>query len=201
MSGPVSDNTGPVLPGPDDRSTNTARKTPAPIERTSSGLLKKFKSARVTFWAPWTEQYDQAGLLLALQRASAPSNPPEKWIKTGLEYYNGVHMLSTVATDRYADWSVSPLGSPTPEKLTVELRREGDEHGKSLWVYRLVLDERGEVKERIPLREICWVLADEDAGGGEEWLLDVSALVARPAKGAKGPLKVDFYEFEVEWSE
>jgi uncharacterized protein len=160
----------------------------------------------VTFWADWTEQYDQAGLLLAFQRASSPSHPPEKWVKTGLEFYNGTPQLSTVATDRWADWSVSPLStSPSDEekieRLTVEIRREGDEHGKSVWVYRLVLDAQGNVKERIPLREICWVLADEDAGGGEEWKLDVIALVARPAKGAKESLKVAFYEFKVEWSD
>ncbi|KAI0476877.1 hypothetical protein F4859DRAFT_66057 [Xylaria cf. heliscus] len=46
----------------------------APISRTSSGLLKKFRSARVTFWAPWTERYDQAGLLFG--KESLESSDP-----------------------------------------------------------------------------------------------------------------------------
>ncbi|KAI1646951.1 uncharacterized protein F4817DRAFT_120014 [Daldinia loculata] len=180
----------------------------APISHTSSGLLKNFKSARVTFWADWKERYDQGGLLLVpKRRSSANISPPEKWIKTGVEYYVGRPQLSTVSTDRFADWSVAPLtlteNEPEPAKVggvTIEIAREGDEHGKSFWVHRLVLDANGDVVEKIPLREICWVLADEDEAGGEEWLLDVSPLVARPEKNATGSLKVNFKTFEVRWA-
>ncbi|KAI1373397.1 hypothetical protein F4677DRAFT_429518 [Hypoxylon crocopeplum] len=179
----------------------------APISRTSSGLLKKFQSARVTFWADWTERYDQAGLLLVPKRlSSAAVSPPEKWIKTGVEFYFGRPQLSTVGCDRYADWSVAPLTLTANEAdpaevdgVTIEVVREGDEHGKSFWVYRLVLDAEGGVVEKIPLREICWVLADEDEAGGEEWLLDVSPFVARPEKMATESLKVNFKTFEVQW--
>lgn len=161
----------------------------------------------MTFWADWTERYDQGGLLLALKRVSAPPASPnqssEKWVKTGVEFYQGAPMLSTVATDRWADWSVGPLGAPAvdPAKgITLEIIREGDENGKSAWVYRLVLDEAGNVKEKVPLREICWIFADENDKDGEEWLLDVSPLVARPAKTSSDPLKVNFFEFDVRWS-
>ncbi|KAK8050594.1 hypothetical protein PG994_012324 [Apiospora phragmitis] len=180
----------------------------APISRTSSGQLKKFQSARVTFWADWTERYDQGGLLLALKRVSAPTaptaptQPSEKWVKTGVEFYQGAPMLSTVATDRWADWSVGPLGADAvdPAKgVTLEIVREGDENGKSAWVYRLIRDEAGRVKEKVSLREICWIFADEDDKDGEEWLLDVSPLVARPAKTSSDSLKVNFFEFEVKW--
>ncbi|KAI1406057.1 hypothetical protein F4819DRAFT_481875 [Hypoxylon fuscum] len=178
----------------------------APISRTSSGPLKKFQSARVTFWADWTERYDQAGLLLVPKRVSASAvSPPDKWIKTGVEFYFGRPQLSTVGCDRFADWSVGPLaltpGEAEPAAaggVTIEIVREGDEHGKSFWVYRLVLDAEGQVKEKIPLREICWVLADEDENGGD-WLLDVSPLVARPEKKATESLKVNFKSFEVQW--
>ncbi|KAI5855614.1 hypothetical protein GGS23DRAFT_589601 [Durotheca rogersii] len=184
----------------------------APISHTNTGPLKKFLSARVTFWADWTERYDQAGLLLVPRRASAPpptsTGPaPDKWIKTGLEYYQSRPQLSTVGCDRFADWSVVPLvltaGEADPGAgtgLTIEIAREGDEHGKSLWVYRLVLGSGGEVAERIPLREICWVLADEDDETAGEWLLDVGPLVARPEKVAAAPLKVEFKSFEVQWA-
>ncbi|KAI1337728.1 hypothetical protein F5Y15DRAFT_142594 [Xylariaceae sp. FL0016] len=180
----------------------------APISRTSSGFLKKFQSARVTFWADWTQRYDQAGLLLVPKRVSAssaetgPSSPPEKWIKTGIEYYRSRPQLSTVCCDRFADWSIGQLAAPVVDPgrgVTLEARREGDEHGKSVWVYRVLLDETGEVKERVPLREICWIFADEDEGGGEEWVLDVSPLVARPEKGASDSLRATFTEFKVEW--
>ena len=144
--------------------------------------------------------------MLALKRVSAPpaspDQPPEKWIKTGVEFYQGQPMLSTVATDRWADWSVGPLGAAVdPAKgVTLEIIREGDENGKSAWVYRLLLDEAGNVKEKVPLREICWIFADENDKDGEEWLLDVSPLVARPAKTSAESLKVNFFEIEAKWS-
>ncbi|KAI1101995.1 hypothetical protein F4804DRAFT_314429 [Jackrogersella minutella] len=178
----------------------------APVSHTSSGPLKKFQSARVTFWADWTERYDQAGLLLVPKRKSSAVTPPEKWIKTGVEFYFGKPQLSTVGCDRFADWSVAPLtlaaNEDEPAKVggvTIEVVREGDENGKSLWVYRLVLDKQGQVVGKIPLREICWVLADEDEAGGEEWVLDVSPLVARPEKDTNKTLKVNFQAFEVQW--
>lgn len=168
-------------------------------------MLAKFQSARVTFWADWTECYDQAGLLLALKRASAPTKPEEpaeKWIKTGVEYYQDKPQLSTVGCDKWADWSVSAVGDTVdPAKgLTLEVVREGDEHGKSAWVYRLIRDADGNVQEKIPLREICWIFADENENGGEEWVLDVSPLIARPEKKATTALQVNFMEFSVNWS-
>ncbi|KAI0013891.1 hypothetical protein F4779DRAFT_561783 [Xylariaceae sp. FL0662B] len=179
----------------------------APISHTASGPLKAFQSARATFWAEWTEQYDQGGLLLVPKRKSsaAAAAPPEKWVKTGVEYYRGAPQLSTVGCDRFADWSVGPLtaGVDPARGVTVEAVREGGGSGgkgRSVWVYQLLLDGDGEVAERIPLREICWILADEDEDGdGEEWLLEVSPLVARPEKKATEPLKVRFAEFRVQW--
>ncbi|KAI0528006.1 hypothetical protein F5B22DRAFT_15467 [Xylaria bambusicola] len=172
----------------------------APISRTSTGLLKKFQSARVTFWASWTERYDQAGLLLVPRSATSTpptTEAPEKWVKTGIEFYENQPQLSTVGCDRWADWSVSPLTRAVdPEQgVTLEARREGDENGRSVWVYQLVLDKSGEVVERLPLREICWILADED----EEQVLDVSPLVARPERNTTSQLSVEFKEFSVVW--
>ncbi|KAI1368390.1 hypothetical protein F5Y08DRAFT_295677 [Xylaria arbuscula] len=174
----------------------------APISRTSTGLLNKFRSARVTFWAPWTERYDQAGLLLVPRGASSTpptTEAPDKWLKTGIEYYNNEPQLSTVGCDRWADWSIGPLSRPVdPEHgITLEARREDDEHGRSIWIYQLILDKAtGEVIERLPLREVCWILADEENEGE---ILDVSPLVARPERSATAPLSVEFKEFNVVW--
>ncbi|KAI0603560.1 hypothetical protein F4775DRAFT_588079 [Biscogniauxia sp. FL1348] len=190
----------------------------ASITRTATGRLSKFLSARVSFRASWTERYDQAGLLLVPRRASSSSSaspppppPPDRWVKAGVEFYEGAPQLSTVCCDRWADWSVAPLSpssSSTPgggegETVTIEAVREGDENGKSVWVYRLVRDAAtGETLRRVPMREICWILADEDDDdddGGDYWVIDVSPLVARPEKSASGPLKVEFSEFVVAW--
>jgi uncharacterized protein len=144
--------------------------------------------------------YDQGGLLLVLKPAT--SKQPNKWIKTGLEFYNNQPQLSTVACDRWADWSISPLIKPVDPKhgITLEVVREGDEHGKSVWIYQLHLDEAtGQVREKTPLREVCWIFADEDEKDGEEWVLDVSPLLARPARTTTDSLKVDFKEFKIQW--
>jgi len=44
------------------------------------------------------ELYDQAGLMVMLDKTV--------WIKAGIEYVNGVHYLSTVATQDYSDWAI-----------------------------------------------------------------------------------------------
>ncbi|KAJ1335566.1 hypothetical protein MN608_02306 [Microdochium nivale] len=182
----------------------------APITRTQPGLLKKFKSARITFWADWTERYDQAGLVLTLNRASSSSSSskqaegaassPERWVKTGIEYYQGHPQLSAVGCDRWADWHVSPLAKKSADgTVTLEVVRESDENGKSIWIYQLVLDGEGKVTEKQPMREICWILADEDEGEGKEWRLEISPLLCRPSSGTSEVLKVDFSDFIVEW--
>ncbi len=83
--------------------------------------------------------------------------------------------------------------------MTIELRREGDELGTSLWVYELVLGSDGQVEERRPLREVTWFFAEEDG-----WQLEVSAMAARPAskETVVGPteLVVSFEGAEVEFA-
>lgn len=147
--------------------------------------------------------------MLTLNRASssnskqtegASSSSPERWVKTGIEYYQGQPQLSAVGCDRWADWHVSPLAKKSADgTVTLEVVRESDENGKSIWIYQLVLDGEGKVIEKQPMREICWILADEDEGGGEEWRLEISPLLCRPSSGTSEVLKVDFSDFIVEW--
>lgn len=127
--------------------------------------------------------------------------------------------LSTVSADNWADWSVAPLtggtgtgtgtspatsgsGSECPW-TTLLVEKSGDEHGKSLWVYRLVVDEEtGQEKERVALREICWVYGLEDQ---EEWEVEVVAMAARPEKnpqeGEERDLVVKVRGWDVKWEE
>lgn len=135
------------------------------------------------------------------------TNPYQrKWIKTGIELYNSHPLISTVACDSWADWSVYPINGvthtekPADEQIQsgkmsmhIWIKREEDENGMSLWVYAL---DPATCKE-VPLREITWVFGDD---GGKGWELDVCALVARPAKDAEGELECFFESWGTEWT-
>lgn len=111
-------------------------------------------------------------------------------------------VITAVGCDRWADWSIGPLTRPVnPERgVTLEAVREGDENGRSVWIYQVILDEStGEEVERIALREVCWILADEEDDEGKGWVLDISPLIARPEKNATTPLSAEFKEFTVVW--
>ncbi|KKA28347.1 hypothetical protein TD95_000178 [Thielaviopsis punctulata] len=158
-------------------------------------IFNVFSSACLTFSATWTNRYDQAGLLLLLRPAySAPDQPPAKWIKTGVEFYMDAPQLSTVVCERWADWSVAPAppSSAFHKRVTIMIKAEQDEHGKSLWVYHV--DHEG---AKSPLREICGVYGDD----GVDWQLEVGYMAARPDRNATDDLKVDFHNFEVHMKE
>ncbi|VUC22335.1 unnamed protein product, partial [Clonostachys rosea] len=169
----------PTVPGPDN-----------PV-----GPLGNFVSASLTFRVPTVVQYDQAGLLLSLNEGNntQAQNIPPKWIKTGIELYNGVPRLGTVGTDAWSDWSIAPIttnghtdgGRPW---TTVSIQKQQDDLGLSLWVYQLV----GE--DKVPLREINWPF-----GYGDGWTLSVDAYAAKPGEGK--PLVADFKDFQIVWKE
>jgi uncharacterized protein len=63
--------------------------------------------------------YDQAGLMLRID--------PTRWVKTGIEYTDGLMHFSVVVTNGVSDWSVIPLHDATPrDELHVRLTRHGD---------------------------------------------------------------------------
>ncbi|OAA53546.1 hypothetical protein ISF_08707 [Cordyceps fumosorosea ARSEF 2679] len=191
-----------IRAGPD---TDIWKKPPAkdifnaPFKTHSSNPVAKFRSAQVTFTAAYAQQYDQAGLLFRLTPPTAADQqqPARKWVKTGVELYEGLPRLSTVSCDTWADWSVGPVDSSSAAEVaagkrsvTVRVRAEGDANGRSWWVYHI----DGETET--PLREICWIADARYAG----WTLEVAALVARPAKGGEGELEAKFEDFTVEWA-
>lgn len=73
--------------------------------------------AEVGIRGRYRDLYDQAGIMLRVD--------DKHWIKTGIEYVDGVQNLSAVVTHDYSDWSVIPLTQP-PEvlRLRVERRQE-----------------------------------------------------------------------------
>jgi hypothetical protein len=181
--------------------------THTPPGTNTTNSLKSFVSAQVSFSFPWTHaaQYDQGGLVLSFHPksgsppASQSTAPPPKWIKTGVEFYNSAPRVSTVACDAWADWSVgdrSPDGSEEEGKLwtTVSIEKAIDQHGPSLWVFRVLADGT-----KVPLREVTWVYA----GGDEQvanWDLRVEAFAARPDTTVTSDLEVEFKDFKVEWA-
>ncbi|THU86535.1 hypothetical protein K435DRAFT_970254 [Dendrothele bispora CBS 962.96] len=163
-------------------STNRFNAPTQSLLSSGSVPLKSFNRVRLSFNANWTTRYDQGGILLHLTKAEGNlASESDRWIKTGIEFYMGKPYISTVATLTFSDWSIYPTttssaSTVTNDKTTIELRREKDELGSSLWVNEIVLDVDGNEVERKPLREITWFFAEEDG-----WFVDVRAMAARPA--------------------
>ncbi len=129
-----------------------------------STTVASLKSAKVTVSANWKHKYDQGGLCLVM---NSESNH-KQWVKTGVEYLNGQPRVSTVATDRWSDWSLRPMPAGDDSAVTIEMVSEND---GSLWVYLL------EGGMRSPMREVTW-WADVDKNA-DCW---IGVYAARPAK-------------------
>lgn len=127
---------------------------------------------------------------MLLHLTKAGTDIKDRWLKTGVEFYNNKPYISTVGCDGFADWSIYPVDGEL-EEYTMEVRREEDENGTSLWVY---LVAKGE--ERIPLREVAWFFANE-----EGWDVSVGAMACRPAAtevvGGES-LEVKFWDFDLQ---
>lgn len=73
------------------------------IHDTEHALLAPFSpgtAIEVEYTARFSEQFDQAGLFI--------SASPEKWVKAGTEFADGLLSAGAVVTDNYSDWSLSP---------------------------------------------------------------------------------------------
>jgi uncharacterized protein len=104
-------------------------------------------------------------------------------------------MLSTVACDAWADWSVAPIevgdGITAAETwTTISIEKEEDEHGVSLWIYHV-----RDTGEKVPLREVTWVFGHDP----DQWNIQVLAMAARPEKKAVGDLEVSIKEMAIRW--
>ncbi len=73
--------------------------------------------AEVEVQAAYRDQYDQAGLMVRLDR--------ERWVKSGVELVDGEHRLSTVVTHAVSDWSCCAVAA-LPEWVGVRMTRSGD---------------------------------------------------------------------------
>ena len=76
-------------------------------------------SASAVVTGRYEHLYDQAGLMLRIDDTH--------WIKTGIEYTDGLMHFSVVVTRGVSDWSVIPLHDATPQDdVHVRLTRHGD---------------------------------------------------------------------------
>jgi regulation of enolase protein 1 (concanavalin A-like superfamily) len=157
--------------------------------------LHSFQRVSVTISASWSQLYDQGGLVFIIPTAGM--DPVDhKWIKTGIEFYQGEPYVSTVAADRWADWSLLQAGIKDG-KVTLEIERNTKEG--TLWIY--IIDGR----KRIPIREVTWALSEPETS--DCW---VGVYAATPtiieregseSANAKGHLDVRFEAWELEVTE
>ncbi|CAN7241828.1 DUF1349 domain-containing protein [Rhizobium sp. LjRoot254] len=76
-------------------------------------------SATVTIRGDYQALYDQAGMMLRIDETH--------WIKTGIEFTDGLMHFSVVVTRGVSDWSVIPLHSASTETAVfVRLTRHAD---------------------------------------------------------------------------
>ena len=142
-------------------------------------------------------------MLVLPQSDTGGGNP--KFVKTGIEFYDGRPQLSVVAVDRWADWSLaggsSSVGKDADSSVTIELEREeiDGSPGPSLWIYHVTDDHGQKGKEvRNPLREVTWLFHDPDNKEAECW---VGAFCAKPTATPGNPdqtLTVRVENFEIE---
>ncbi|MFD2147663.1 DUF1349 domain-containing protein [Mucilaginibacter antarcticus] len=73
--------------------------------------------ATVKITGQYKELFHQAGLMIRTDN--------KNWIKTGIEYVDGVQNVSAVVTHNTSDWSVAPRND-SPKSIWLNLLRKGD---------------------------------------------------------------------------
>jgi regulation of enolase protein 1 (concanavalin A-like superfamily) len=73
--------------------------------------------ASVKITGAYKELFHQAGLMVRIDN--------KNWIKTGIEYVDGVQNVSAVVTREVSDWSVVPRHD-SPKSVWLKLLRKGD---------------------------------------------------------------------------
>ncbi len=73
--------------------------------------------ATVKVSGQYQELFHQAGLMVRIDN--------KNWIKTGIEYVDGVQNVSAVVTREFSDWSVVPRHD-SPASIWIKLLRKGD---------------------------------------------------------------------------
>jgi regulation of enolase protein 1 (concanavalin A-like superfamily) len=75
-------------------------------------------AVEVSFLADFTEQFDQAGILVRADETH--------WVKCGVEYADGAPQVGAVVTREVSDWSTAPFPEWHGREVTVRVSRRGD---------------------------------------------------------------------------
>jgi regulation of enolase protein 1 (concanavalin A-like superfamily) len=91
------------------------------VHDTEHALLAPFEqgtAVEITFTGDFSGDFDQAGAFIRTD--------DENWIKTGVEFSDGVLQLGAVVTRGVSDWSVAPVPQWSGRRITVRASRSGD---------------------------------------------------------------------------
>ncbi|WP_223691113.1 DUF1349 domain-containing protein [Leifsonia poae] len=91
------------------------------VHDTEHALLAPFDAGtavEVAFTGDFSGDFDQAGVFLRTD--------DENWIKTGVEFSDGLLQLGAVVTRGVSDWSVAPVPHWAGRRITVRASRSGD---------------------------------------------------------------------------
>lgn len=146
-----------------------------------------FSSMSVTVSGAWKTQFDQGGVILALP---CTDGTPRRWIKAGIEFFEGKPALGVVGTDRFSDWSLTPMLA-NETSATFEVERDGRE----VWVY---VRRDG---ERLALREVTWAFLDLSEEEMQSSDVIVGVYAAKPTKDSEnesGKIEVTFSDLKVQ---
>jgi len=107
-------------------------------------------SLTVTFAAPYSTLYDQAGAMLRVDA--------DNWLKCGVEFTDGRRNFSVVVTrDDQSDWSVMPIAGDVEAPVTLRLTRHAEalrveiEEGGKFRLVRLAFLRMGDTVEAGPM--------------------------------------------------
>lgn len=103
-----------------------------------------------------------------------------RWIKAGIEVWEGKAWGSIVVREKWSDWSLFELEEPSEKgayKLTLQIKRMGD----ALMIYVL-----SEGQERKSVRKVPWVFFEEERRGVESVMVGVYGARPDPFDEAKG---------------
>jgi hypothetical protein len=75
-------------------------------------------AVEVEFTADFSEQFDQAGIFVRVS--------PERWVKAGVEFADGVPQVGAVVTDGRSDWSVSLAADWHGHRILIRVSRAAD---------------------------------------------------------------------------
>ncbi|KAK5118128.1 hypothetical protein LTR62_004175 [Meristemomyces frigidus] len=143
-----------------------------------------FKRLAVSISVPYKTQFDQGGFMVSWPHSS-------RWIKGGIELFEGKPALGVVGTDRYSDWSLAPMPTGSDDGKVAWALFEVVRDETTMWVYCTVKGQRQ------ALREIKWAFLDETEG--ETFQVGIYAAKPTPDEGdGEAGVEVTFDHFELD---